>query len=219
MNMKFATAAMAIGMAAASPTLAASYLPVGPQTNVAVSTVTGGGWSQCFVGSYGQAGASIAGILDGCGGTRLMLAGRVTGSSTLQLLAQALREDVIFETGTGTNSTHNANGTDWYFNNSYSWGFAPEGVGVFRVSCDASGVFDGNTSGGDMRLCWHTGGGTLDGGWRLGNATSLNDNSGFERLVFTNTGGVPESATWAMLIAGFGLVGATMRRRRALLAG
>ena len=29
------------------------------------------------------------------------------------------------------------------------------------------------------------------------------------------TGGVPEAATWAMLIAGFGLVGATARRRRA----
>jgi hypothetical protein len=31
-------------------------------------------------------------------------------------------------------------------------------------------------------------------------------------------GAVPETATWAMLIAGFGLVGATMRRRRALVA-
>ena len=30
--------------------------------------------------------------------------------------------------------------------------------------------------------------------------------------------GVPEPATWAMLIAGFGLVGATMRRRRAAIA-
>lgn len=29
---------------------------------------------------------------------------------------------------------------------------------------------------------------------------------------------VPEPATWAMLIAGFGLVGATMRRRRTILA-
>nr|WP_310497035.1 PEPxxWA-CTERM sorting domain-containing protein [Sandarakinorhabdus sp.] len=29
---------------------------------------------------------------------------------------------------------------------------------------------------------------------------------------------VPESSTWAMLIAGFGLVGASMRRRKAVLA-
>lgn len=33
-----------------------------------------------------------------------------------------------------------------------------------------------------------------------------------------NVAGVPEPASWAMLIAGFGLVGATMRRRRAVLA-
>ncbi len=28
------------------------------------------------------------------------------------------------------------------------------------------------------------------------------------------TGAVPEPATWAMMLAGFGLVGATVRRRR-----
>ena len=32
------------------------------------------------------------------------------------------------------------------------------------------------------------------------------------------SGGVPEPATWAMMIAGFGLVGATLRRRRAAFA-
>ncbi len=31
-------------------------------------------------------------------------------------------------------------------------------------------------------------------------------------------GGVPEAATWAMMIAGFGMVGAAMRRRTALTA-
>ena len=32
------------------------------------------------------------------------------------------------------------------------------------------------------------------------------------------SGGVPEAATWAMMIAGFGMVGATMRRRRTAIA-
>jgi len=37
--------------------------------------------------------------------------------------------------------------------------------------------------------------------------------------VFTNSGSVvPEPASWAMLIAGFGLVGAVARRRRAATA-
>nr|WP_255696745.1 PEPxxWA-CTERM sorting domain-containing protein [Sandaracinobacteroides sayramensis] len=31
-------------------------------------------------------------------------------------------------------------------------------------------------------------------------------------------GGVPEAATWALMIAGFGLVGVASRRRRALAA-
>ena len=42
-----------------------------------------------------------------------------------------------------------------------------------------------------------------------------------ETFVFTNvgvTGGVPEAATWTMLIAGFGLTGAAMRRRKATVA-
>lgn len=33
-------------------------------------------------------------------------------------------------------------------------------------------------------------------------------------IIGGTAGGVPEPASWAMLIAGFGLVGATMRRRR-----
>jgi hypothetical protein len=37
-------------------------------------------------------------------------------------------------------------------------------------------------------------------------------------LNFTLTAGVPEPANWALLIAGFGLTGAAMRRRRTLVA-
>lgn len=41
-------------------------------------------------------------------------------------------------------------------------------------------------------------------------------NSGFETALIRWEAfyGVPESATWAMMIAGFGMIGASMRRRR-----
>ncbi|MBS3960497.1 MAG: PEP-CTERM sorting domain-containing protein [Sandarakinorhabdus sp.] len=47
--------------------------------------------------------------------------------------------------------------------------------------------------------------------------TTSNDNIGpiLDNVLVTQ---VPEPATWAMLIAGFGLVGFAMRRRRTLSA-
>ncbi|NJS14663.1 MAG: PEPxxWA-CTERM sorting domain-containing protein [Sphingopyxis sp.] len=42
------------------------------------------------------------------------------------------------------------------------------------------------------------------------------DNSG--QIAFNITAGIPEPATWAMLILGFGLVGGTMRRANARVA-
>lgn len=39
-----------------------------------------------------------------------------------------------------------------------------------------------------------------------------------DRVYITRVGGVPEPSSWAMLIAGFGLVGATSRRRRTVAA-
>jgi hypothetical protein len=43
-------------------------------------------------------------------------------------------------------------------------------------------------------------------------------NPGYEGIVTAASGGVPEPASWAMLIAGFGLVGAMQRRRTAVVA-
>jgi hypothetical protein len=37
-------------------------------------------------------------------------------------------------------------------------------------------------------------------------------------VITPGGGAVPEPATWAMLLAGFGLVGVSARRRRALAA-
>lgn len=46
----------------------------------------------------------------------------------------------------------------------------------------------------------------------------LNYSQTTAQISFAVGGAVPEPATWAMLISGFGLVGATMRRRRAVTA-
>jgi hypothetical protein len=209
--------AFAAGLVSLStPAVAADYLPSGVQTNVSLSTVTNGGWSLCYSGTYGSFGASLANIASGCSGTNMMLAGRATGSDTLLVLAQALETDVMFDTGTG-NVTHNANGVEWYFNNSYSWGFANGGQTVYRFSCDTND--SSGEPGGATRLCWHTGGGMLQGGWRAGNNIWLNESTAFERLVFTfNGSAVPEPSTWAMMLLGFAGIGVAVRRSRKRMA-
>ncbi len=213
---QFAVAASCAAISIAAPAAAASYLPTGPQTNVATSTVTGGGWTQCFVGSYGAFGPSVASVLDGCSGSKLMLAARANGSGTLLLLAQADRADVLFEEGTSFSGSHNANGSEWYFSDSWSWGFANGGDAVARISCDIPEFFSGGANL-DLRLCWHTGGGNMNGGFRIGTSIFLNDSADFEKVIYSFNG-VPEPATWGLMIAGFGLVGAAARRRRTAVA-
>ncbi len=195
---------------------AATYLPTGPQTNVAISTVVEGGWTQWFVQTYDSIGPDISSVLDGCQGSRLMLAGRAAGSETLLLLAQAEFADVTFDTGINTDEVHAANGTNWYFNPNYSWGFADISQAVFKVSCDASGVFNGDTANADLRLCWHTGGGGLTGGWRVGENAFLNSSADFERVIFfaNDVDAVPEPATWATMLVGFAFTGFSLRGRK-----
>src|ERR1051325_11656640 len=109
---------------------------------------------------------------------------RPTGSSTLQVLANAPRTDVIFDTGS-SNTPHDGNGVGWYYNDNWSWGFAPQGDVINRSSCDiVASSFDGY-SGPDPteRLCWHTGGNFINSGWRCGANDSL-FSSAFERLIF-----------------------------------
>ena len=57
---------------------------------------------------------------------------------------------------------------------------------------------------------------------RVNVRTGLSDATAYDDIIFdevhTAAGGVPEPAAWALMIAGFGSVGATLRRRRAGLA-
>lgn len=194
---------------------AQSYTPVGPQTSVPVATVTGGGWTECYRETYGATGTTISSVLAACSGPNLMMACRATGSATLNLLAWAPKTDVTTDTAR-TNTPHDANGSGWYFNDNWSWGFAALGDLISRSSCDFGGL---NST---TRLCWHTSNGTINSGYRCGsNAGGLGTT--FERILYTsNATPVPSLQPWAMLLMMVAMVGAglaLLRQRQKGLMG
>jgi hypothetical protein len=151
----------------------------GVMNNVPINSL--GGWTQCFVDVYGdQNNPSVNTILQMCPGSNLLMGCRMKGSQTLLLAAEAPRADVLFDEGQNAAGVHMANGTGWYFSASYSWGFVKGGDTPQRNSCDV-----GNTNP-DQRLCWHSGGGTLNGGYRCGSVTGLNGDQNYERILFTS---------------------------------
>jgi len=199
----------------ATTATAQDYEPVGVQTNVSKSTVFDGGWIECYTDLYATDGVSLVSILDQCQGERMMLACSQVAGNEFVVLGQALYADVTFDTGTG-NTTNEANDIEWYYDESSSWGFAPLGETVSRTSCDT------NSSQAEQRLCWHTNTDEIDGGWRCGTSTGLNDSTDWVRHILIN-GEVPEAAPvpvnnfyllalLTLLLSGFGYI--AIRRHR-----
>ena len=162
--------------AATTPT----YYPSGPQVSVNQSALTG--WTPCYNDLYNaNMEAALPTILTQCTGTYLLLAGGPTNSTVFDVVAAAPRADVLFDTGINANVTHNANGSEWYFNAHYSWGFAKGGDTVFKSECDTS------SADGQYRLCWHT----VDngaGGYRSGTTTGLNNSTSYRRVIYQSDG-------------------------------
>ena len=217
MNSKLkALAAVAVLALSSTAAEAQTYTPVGVQNDVSYSDVINGGWSEVYRGDYGS-NVSVASIFDQiAAGSQIMLAAIKDGSTTFDVLAAARVEDVLQVTA--LNQTHAANGANWYFNGS-SMGFAGLNDTIKQVSADVagSGEFGFPVVERD-RLSWHTSGSnasdmTINGGWRSGSNIWLNSSTDWNRVVLV-AAPVPEPETYALLLAGLGMVGSMARRRK-----
>ena len=162
------------GLAFACEQLPVPLLP-GIQQNLDPATLDG--WTQCFTDHYGNSSTPTSDILTQCGGNKLLMGCRPTGTTTLTLAAMGERADVLFDCGQDNTCLHEANGVGWYFDDNWSWGFAPAGDAVQRNSCDVA------ASQGGLRMCWHTGGGFINSGYRCG--TTISFDGSWERVVYT----------------------------------
>ena len=181
-----ALALVAVAGPAAAVDAPPAYYPSGPQTSVAQADLAG--WTLCYSGPYAASGVEaelygVGGIIDElCTGDYLMLAGGPLDDPILTVLAAAPRVDVLTDTTNDETTTHNANGSEWYFNDDWSWGYALAGDIVEKNNCD---VEDTN---GEFRLCFHVDGQALDGGYRAGTNKGLNGSADWTRYIYQSNG-------------------------------
>ena len=106
------------------------------------------GWSICYNDTYNIVlNASLLNtILTNCNKSKILMGCRLVNTTSLILSAMGNREDVLFDCGHVTNCTRVANGVAWYYSSDYSWGFAPAGSAVNRISCDTGELIRGSIS-------------------------------------------------------------------------
>ncbi len=138
-----------------------------------------GGWEQCHRSLYGDTN-DFGPILAACDGEFVMYGCRQTGNPNWQLLAMGERAEVFRDTGRQNNNLNVHNGVAWYFSTSYSLGFVLPGTAVRRNSCDTDNAQP------QFRLCWHSNGNRMTGGYRCGARTGLNGARDWERAIWTS---------------------------------
>lgn len=205
--------------------MAASFVPVGVQNDVAVGDVTSWGYAEIYRGVY-SGDFSLAGVLAPyAASAQVILAGYHLRSNVFDVLASATVAEVL--TITDYNQTHTANGAEWYSNDS-SLGFAGLGKAVNQNSADTYGTSFFNAPGCTPfcfqpdqvderdRLSWTTSGlNVVTAGWRSGDNVELQSATDWERVVFVNTNPpAPVPVPAAVWLLGSGVAGLVSARRR-----
>ncbi|MFN3201073.1 MAG: scavenger receptor cysteine-rich domain-containing protein [Bradymonadia bacterium] len=165
------------GLCVDPPPADRAVLTPGVQQNLTEAATTAMGWEVCYSSLFNSNGDDLAQIQADCDADQLMMACRPVGADTFTLAAEGLFEEVFLDVGNGADATNEHNGVAWYYSPEFSWGFAPGGAPVRRSSCDVE-----RNDQPELRMCIHTGNGTVRSGYRCGD-NSLNGDAGWERVI------------------------------------
>lgn len=149
-------------------------LLIGPQQDVSIGGLTLGGFAVCHTETYATR-FDAAAVREACpGATWIVGCRRTNGGDSLTVAAMGVQATIFEPVPNERDGAQVHNSAQWYYGENYSFGFAPEGVGLNRNTCDTAG------DQGELRLCWHT----IDaGGWRCGATTQLNNSEAWERVI------------------------------------
>ena len=147
---------------------------IGPQQDVSIGGLTLGGFAVCHTETYATR-FDVPTVRAACPGATWIVGCRPTnGGDRLTLAAMGVQATIFDPVPNELDGAQVHNSAQWYYGEDYSFGFAPEGAGLNRNTCDTAG------DQAESRLCWHT----IDaGGWRCGAATRLNDSEAWERVI------------------------------------
>ncbi len=168
---RHAHGALPLAITAAAVVLAALHarpadaLPEEILRNFPVATAEAEGWTKCYQDTFSDSGQSLSYIFDVKCTKKFLLWGCRPGWRPDQwnVAAWGNRNILLVDVGSQQNpQSQVANGATFYYSSSYSYGFVKQGEFLSRNSCDTAQSYP------ETRMCVHTGGGSINGGYRCG---------------------------------------------------